>query len=211
MRLGEQLPYGRVGGTGPIYSVAISYRPIPATLRGQTQTHHLNRIRPSDWMIIFIHESIHSLDAALDESERVFARDELRRNLPQWARQTSDPTTLTPAQRADLEAWLIAGLNRGLWGRSSWLDRVLAQRGLSEGLDRFTYRFLDERSQSPTTEFFPQRLFKTLWDKFERGHAVPWAPCLGLEIWPLSYDALKLDRDYGLLTCVFATKLTSIS
>jgi len=136
----------------------------------------LARIPRSEWYVIFIHEIVHHLDGLLIEASREFAiTDGLRFELEGWAQQ-GRLSQLPMDVRADLDAWLTDGLNRGLWAEyRAWyityrlyaqmveegliqriprMDAVLALKPVEERLESFLLRYLEERSLMSTEGVF---------------------------------------------------------
>lgn len=73
------------------------------------------QIPPNEWMLIFIHESAHSLDDTLKQAVSVYA-DTQNVLVPSFAPylQYSDAAFLPISVKKNLDTWLMAGLNRGL-------------------------------------------------------------------------------------------------
>jgi hypothetical protein len=136
----------------------------------------LARIPRNEWYVIFIHEMVHHLDGLLIEASRDFAlSDGLRFEMEGWVRQGR--LSLLPTDiRADLDAWLIDGLHRGLWAEyRAWyityrlygqmveegliqriprMDAVLDLKPVEERFESFLMRYLEERSLMPTEGVF---------------------------------------------------------
>ncbi len=145
----------------------------------------VSRIPSTEWLLIFAHELLHSLDPMLSEAVRGYDQPQLLERLGARAQILSDPSGLSREDREALTRWIEAGLGRGLWAeyrawtltfaiydqglqeklwpRIEWMERILSSRRKDEALDAFTYRFLDERSEDRESgNFFPSAVPKSL-------------------------------------------------
>ncbi len=141
------------------------------------------QIEPNDWLLIFVHEILHEVDSVLRDAVPVFGDLQLRSYLEKLARKIQNPISLSGADRAQLDRWLEAALNRGLgaevraWavtfaiyleGRADgtfnkieWMESILSHRSPHESLQRFALRYLDPRFADSDKSPFDQALFAT--------------------------------------------------
>lgn len=139
-------------------------------------------IEPNEWLYILSHELIHSLDTQLHTAILEFSNPQTISRIWNWALSIQNPTSLTVTQRAELDAWLMAGLNRGLlaesrawaygfelyesglktgcWKSIDWVERLLKNRRMNESLDVFAFRTLDPGFIDPSEGIFSFPLIK---------------------------------------------------
>lgn len=159
---------------------------------------NLEKVPHDEWMLIFMHELLHGLDDELRAAVPIFNDRALARDVAEWGR-TRKLEGLSTAERARLDAWLRAGLDRGLlaehrawlvtmrlyqagvkhgmWAKIGWVEALLAQRKKGESLRRFLYRFLDERFPDPREGIFAwplvQARLKQIRSKLRRNPPAP--------------------------------------
>jgi len=129
------------------------------------------RIPANEWLLIFAHEYAHSLDPALSDAMPIFADPELRAKVDSLSRRTENVKALSPEELADLDRWLIAGLDRGYlaevrawalsfaiyeegladgaWKPIAWMDSMLRDRRRGETAIVFAARYLAPRFTDP--------------------------------------------------------------
>lgn len=130
-----------------------------------------SKIPPNEWLIILIHELLHSQDFALRKAITDYGDLEIGPLIYEWNTVSSEPEDLTAGDRKRLNKWLKAGLDRGLiaeyrawtytfiiyqeglkdqlWEPIAWLDQILNLKKSSEDIKDFTYRYLDSRFTEP--------------------------------------------------------------
>jgi hypothetical protein len=121
------------------------------------------KIPANDWLIIFSHELLHSLDLRLEEAVEIYGDEDLEKEIVR--RASTGSSAIGGAFRYSIDKWLVAGLDRGflaeyrawtvtfeiylagrrenLWQPAEWLDNVLAKSRHGESLKAFTFRYLD--------------------------------------------------------------------
>jgi hypothetical protein len=142
------------------------------------------RIDPGEWLLILTHELIHDVDSIVPIAVQKYSNVELAKHLIERAAKSSDPASLPADEHraykdwieagmdrgllAEVRAWAITiliyedGLREGLWQRIAWLDDVMAKREPSESWERFSLRFLSERSEQPREGVFVHELARNL-------------------------------------------------
>ncbi|NUM87918.1 MAG: hypothetical protein HUU37_01825 [Bdellovibrionales bacterium] len=176
------------GRTIPFRLTGHSSEAAPADLKGGFHRGSgsifmdIGRVRPDEWMVIFIHEVAHGLDDLISPASRVYGQTEDVAELAAWAARTETPSDLPHEIREKLDSWLAAGLDRGLWAeyrawlatfalyedgarerlwnRVAWMEEISAQRPPELGWNLFLYRFLDDRFQDPTEGIFSRVLIR---------------------------------------------------
>lgn len=177
------------GNTVPIFRVMGFQEQTPAPLPGgyQRAVHsiylHFGEVKPNDWLILFSHEVLHSLDEQLWVGVNTYSQPEEAAKFAAWSEQFSTVSALPPPEQIELQAWIRAGLDRGLlaeyrawsatfeiyfegmseglWKPIDWIDAIVQQRKPKESLEAFTFRFLDARSPDPTDGLFAHKLLQS--------------------------------------------------
>ena len=136
---------------------------------------NFTRIPPNDWLIIFTHEILHSLDQRIFSAVGTFGNQNLVKQIAQAAQDKSTLEEFSESLRAQMDDWLIAGLDRGflaeyrawtltfeiyqdglkeeLWQPISWLDKILQDQG-EQDLKSLTFQTLDPKFTDPTDGIF---------------------------------------------------------
>ncbi len=139
------------------------------------------RIPPNDWLIIFVHEILHSLDQRIFSAVERYGNQNLVKEIAQQAGKTSSPENLADPFRAQLDGWLLAGLDRGflaeyrawtitfeiyqdglreeLWQPIPWLDKILVNQGRQD-LRAFSFHYLNPHFTDPQEGIFSLSLVK---------------------------------------------------
>ncbi|MFL5812114.1 MAG: hypothetical protein ACJ763_00935 [Bdellovibrionia bacterium] len=142
-----------------------------------------DRVTPSEWLVIFCHELLHSLDEKLWEAVRAYSQPELVKSFAEWSNDIGDVSQLSRDQKQSLTSWIDAGLGRGLWaeyrawvptfqiylqGKSEglwpeidWMETVLESRKQGETFERSLYSYIDEHSADPTDGIFSRPLIQS--------------------------------------------------
>jgi hypothetical protein len=142
-----------------------------------------DRVPPSEWLVIFCHELLHSLDEKLWDAVQAYSQPELVANFAEWADHISDISQLSSDQKQSLTNWIDAGLGRGLWaeyrawvptfkiylqGKSEglwpeidWMEDVLQTRKSGESYERSLYNYIDAHSADPTDGIFSRPLIQS--------------------------------------------------
>ncbi len=144
------------------------------------------RIEPTQWTTIFVHELLHALDTDLLEGMRTFGDPDLRSQVERIAKASTSYDDLSSADRAILEEWILAGLDRGYlaearaWAATLslyeklkdedlqnpivWLEAIRKQRlglaGNSETNFQLFLRYLDQRFTDPREGIFSTPLLQ---------------------------------------------------
>jgi hypothetical protein len=203
--------HAKYGAGMPIFRVTGSFAeapdtPLDAGFHRATGSIYMDfaRIHPDDWMVIFVHETLHALDDQIWAGMKLYSRAELPKRFVKLSSTYSRLADLTPNDQRDLRAWLVAGMDRGLlaeyrawtatfaiyreglaeelWSRREWLEQVLGDRADGETLARFAFRYLDARSLDPSDGIFSNPLIRSALETVRaelRAAAVP-PPLFGL-------------------------------
>jgi hypothetical protein len=142
-----------------------------------------DRVPSSEWLVIFCHELLHSLDEKLWEAVQSYSQPELVKTFAAWSNDANDISQLSQVQKQSLTNWIDAGLGRGLWaeyrawvptfriyeqGKSEglwpeidWMEDVLDSRKRGETFERSIYNYIDARSPDPSKEIFSRPLIQS--------------------------------------------------
>lgn len=153
----------------------------------------LGRVPHGEWLILLVHELLHSLDDQLAVASREYSSDTRAKLLVDLAKRTDRPAELAPGERSELDAWIEAGLGRGLWAeyRAWWATRAIYLEGLRLGrlshvdwLDsamhpelsglaakRALYDSISARSSRPSEGLFKRPLIQAALDEVLEAHA----------------------------------------
>jgi hypothetical protein len=171
----------------PVFRVTGSFgeqdpTPLPAGVQRATGSMYMNfaEIDPNDWLIIFVHETLHAVDDQIMLGVQGYANTDLVKHFVDLSQQTQSCDQLSSSDHASLNQWLMFGLDRGLlaeyrawsatfliyqqglqeglWNNRPWLDQILTELKPGESLPYFTYRYLDPRSTDPTDGIFSNPL-----------------------------------------------------
>lgn len=161
-----------------------------------------NRIPHEQWLLIFVHELLHSLDDTLAQAVQAYGDPATIGRVSRLALQARSVNDLGPESREELEAWIRAGLDRGLWaeyrawvasfaiyreGKADglwppidWAETVLRGRPGGERLERYLYDYLDKRSPDPRDGIFATPLVRDALQRVRREYRTgPALPPLG--------------------------------
>ena len=127
------------------------------------------KIPPNEWLLIFSHEILHSLDARLTQAVIDYGAIA---DIVSITKEFSSTQNLTSEQETAIQKWINAGLDRGLlaeyrawtlsfkiyqhgvkeklWHPIVWVDRILQGQRADEPLAHYVLRFLDTRFTDPT-------------------------------------------------------------
>jgi hypothetical protein len=137
----------------------------------------ISRIPANEWLFIFTHELLHSLDPLIYDASRVYEKTlGLYVKQPELVESFQSLDQLSPEASTELIEWVEAGLGRGLWaehrawvvsfalfedgrreglwGEIDWVQKILSERAPDESLESFVYRYLDQRSKDPEERLF---------------------------------------------------------
>lgn len=129
----------------------------------------ITRTNNREWLFIFSHELFHALDSKLSESSAYFSNQANFNEILIISNQYENLVDIKSYQMSKLDAWVFAGLNRGLfaewrawdfglsvysqgmeeklWGRIPFLESVLSFKDKNENRSVFIYRYLNERAK----------------------------------------------------------------
>ena len=153
------------------------------------------KIDPKDWLLIFSHEIIHSVDSVLKTAVDIFGSLAVSKKVNQMSRDFSDPQALSKDDRAALDTWLVAAYDRGFFaevrawavtialyqeGRKDgtfvslpWMEDILKKKKQGESIQDFTTRFLDPNFYDPKDGQFAaplvQKEIKVLREQIRNG------------------------------------------
>jgi hypothetical protein len=141
------------------------------------------RTPPGEWLVIFCHELLHSLDEKTWAAVRVYSQTELVKDFVRWSSEAKDLNELPKEKQQLLETWIEAGLDRGLWaeyrdfvatiqiyseGKNEglWpeiqgLEEIIASGERGVPLERVVYDFIDRRSFDPEDGIFSHALIQS--------------------------------------------------
>ena len=149
----------------------------------------LDRIDPTEWYLVLIHEILHSLDSEIQWASLKFSDKARIAKYEKWALEVKRPDLLSEKQRQELSTWIEAGLSRGLWYEHrawlatfviyeamlksdpaesrlwepiSWMEEVRSQRRADESWRKFLFRYLDERMVDPQEGLFSTPLLQEM-------------------------------------------------
>lgn len=128
-------------------------------------------VSPSEWFFILVHEISHKVDPILGSAVSFYSNPSRAQRVFAMAREHSDPADLSASDREFLQAYLIAGMDRGLlaehrawtasfavyeaglsaklWKRIPWAEDILSRRQSGEELAAFIFRILDPHFTDP--------------------------------------------------------------
>jgi hypothetical protein len=129
----------------------------------------ITRTSNREWLFIFSHELFHALDSELYEASAYFSNQDNFKEILKMSDQYENLVELRSYQMSKLDAWVMAGLNRGLfaewrawnfglavysegfmenlWGKIPFLESVLSFKSKNENTSTFIYRYLNERAK----------------------------------------------------------------
>ena len=201
-----RLFHSKYGAAVPIFRVTGSFKetadtPLGAGFHRGTGSIYMDfaTIHPDDWLIIFVHETLHALDDQIWKGMELYAKSDIPKKYVELSSRVADFSDLSSEQQSELRVWLTAGMDRGLlaeyrawtatfaiyaqglaeglWSPRPWLEEVLAKRPADETLEAFTYRYLDGRSQDPSDGVFSNPLIqsglKAVREELRRAERVP--------------------------------------
>jgi hypothetical protein len=95
----------------------------------------IDRLSANEWLIDFVHEVTHSLDSEIIDALDIYNDRELIQQLAEYGQKHVQLTDLSSAERARLDRWLLAGLNRGFLSeyRAWLLTYFIYEEGLRDG------------------------------------------------------------------------------
>lgn len=117
------------------------------------------KIDPNQWLLILIHEIIHSIDQKLIDASKKYSNTKLIKHFVELNNNFNDYIKLEKQDQNDLNDWLLAGLDRGflaehrawtktfnvyiegveegLWIKIPWMEAVLMEKNLLEKNNEF--------------------------------------------------------------------------
>lgn len=129
------------------------------------------RVPANEWLIILVHELLHSLDTRIWDGLELAGTPVNVRRVQKLVKKFTAPHALNPTDSEFMSQWVSAGLDRGLWAEyRAWLATLaIYEAGLTDGLwvpidwlDRIVqecpadfkrelcfYKFIDARSPDP--------------------------------------------------------------
>lgn len=136
----------------------------------------ISRVASDEWPLIWMHEVLHSLDDAIFDASSYFSDEARVKTLAEKARRMPDLAQWSAMDRSALDAWIQAGLHRGLWAeyrawivsfrvyreavdadlfqKIAWVEELLGQIPAGQSLESGLYAILDRRSKDPTRGLF---------------------------------------------------------
>ena len=140
---------------------------------------NLTELTPAEWILIYLHESIHALDGDLKTATTIYNNEAYVKSL---GALLAGSGALSAADHAAMNRWVRSGLDRGLvaeyrawvltlalytegkrdglWPSVGWVDEILAQRAHHETIGAFTLRYLNGRFSSPADGIFQHPLLQ---------------------------------------------------
>jgi hypothetical protein len=75
----------------------------------------ISLMTPNEWLFIFIHELLHSLDITQSAGTHLFYDPDVINQVSLLSLTYVDSKYMSPRERAKVNEWLYSGLSRGLW------------------------------------------------------------------------------------------------
>jgi hypothetical protein len=126
----------------------------------------IGKIPKEEWPMILAHELIHTLDTKIKDAVISYNRPSLIRAFVSWDSEGTTYESLTTERRVQLDAWILAGLDRGLL--AEWRAWTV------------TFALMEELVQLVYVTYIPEWC-QSYWNLRNQGYSVEQATALFLD------------------------------